>query len=171
MERGAENSGAVVSAHSTKVAFVMHGSQNVWMDSSTDLVYCSLLDVPLPWPTFRHAAGEFERACDFIFKIWPMLHDATWTSLMVSLVAGGFSGALSSVVSQPADSVLTYVAQNNVGGNVGVIEGSALMVEQEGVASLFRGLGSRCVWAGSIIAGQFLLYDVFRTYFGVSGVA
>lgn len=110
----------------------------------------------------------FERACEAIFRVYPNLHDATWTTLLVSLVAGGFSGALSSVVSQPADSVLTYVAQNS-SGNLGVLEGSRIMVEKEGVGSLFRGLGSRCVWAGSIIAGQFLLYDVFRTYFGVNG--
>ena len=58
----------------------------------------------------------FERACDAIFGVWPILHDATWTSLAVSLVAGGFSGCLSSVVSQPADSVLTHVAQNNNNG-------------------------------------------------------
>lgn len=107
----------------------------------------------------------FERACEAIFHTWPFLHDETWTSLMVSLVAGGFSGCLSSVVSQPADSLLTYVAQNS---NVGLLEGSRIMVEKEGVGSLYRGLGSRCVWAGSIIAGQFLLYDVFRTYFGVN---
>lgn len=109
----------------------------------------------------------FERACEAIFHLWPQLHDETWTSLLVSLVAGGISGCLSSIVSQPADSVLTYVAQNSSG--LGVLEGAMIMVQEEGVASLFRGLGSRCVWAGSIIAGQFLLYDVFRTYFGVSG--
>lgn len=110
----------------------------------------------------------FEQACEAIFKLWPVLQDATWTTLAVSLVAGGVSGTLSSIVSQPADSVLTYVAQNS-SGNLGVIEGCRVMVEKEGPGSLFRGLGSRCVWAGSIIAGQFLLYDVFRTYFGVSG--
>ena len=124
----------------------------------------------------------FERACEFIFTQAPVLREATWTSLSVSLMAGAFAGALSSVVSQPADSVLTYVARNG-GGNadndddpksgrrsMGVLEGSLIMMEQEGVASLFRGLGSRCVWASSIIAGQFLLYDVFRTWFGVSSV-
>lgn len=110
----------------------------------------------------------FEQACEAIFRFWPVLQDATWTSLGVSLVAGGISGTLSSVVSQPADSVLTYVAQNT-SDNLGVIQGCRVMVEKEGMGSLFRGLGSRCVWAGSIIAGQFLLYDVFRTYFGVSG--
>ena len=112
----------------------------------------------------------FERACEAIYSVWPFLRDATWTALTVSLVAGGFSGALSSVVSQPADSVLTYVAQNSgEKGSLGVIEGCFLMVEEDGPGSLFRGLGSRCLWAGSIIAGQFLLYDVFRTAFGVSG--
>jgi solute carrier family 25 (mitochondrial phosphate transporter), member 3 len=113
----------------------------------------------------------FERACEAIFHAWPFLHDATWTSLGVSLVAGGLSGVVSSVMSQPADSVLTYVAQNKGTGqsSMGVLEGSRLMIEQEGSGSLFRGLGSRCVWAGSIIGGQFLLYDIFRTYFGVNG--
>eukprot|EP00522_Entomoneis_paludosa_P001373 CAMPEP_0172475728 /NCGR_PEP_ID=MMETSP1065-20121228/70016_1 /TAXON_ID=265537 /ORGANISM="Amphiprora paludosa, Strain CCMP125" /LENGTH=648 /DNA_ID=CAMNT_0013233941 /DNA_START=603 /DNA_END=2547 /DNA_ORIENTATION=+ len=132
----------------------------------------------------------FERACEFIYAGWPFLRDLTWTSLAVSLVAGGCSGALSSVVSQPADSLLTFVAQNgsnNSGATIngervgegkdlspattktmGLIEGCRIMIEQDGPGSLFRGLGSRCVWAGSIIAGQFLLYDVFRTYFHVS---
>jgi solute carrier family 25 phosphate transporter 3 len=113
----------------------------------------------------------FERASAFIFCTWPVLRDETWTSLAVSLVAGGLSGVLSSVVSQPADSVLTYVSQTTTdqrSSGLGVVEGCRTMVETEGVGALFRGLGSRCVWAGSIIAGQFLLYDVFRTYFGVS---
>eukprot|EP00429_Kryptoperidinium_foliaceum_P049920 CAMPEP_0176111940 /NCGR_PEP_ID=MMETSP0120_2-20121206/56214_1 /TAXON_ID=160619 /ORGANISM="Kryptoperidinium foliaceum, Strain CCMP 1326" /LENGTH=582 /DNA_ID=CAMNT_0017446161 /DNA_START=146 /DNA_END=1890 /DNA_ORIENTATION=+ len=103
----------------------------------------------------------FERACDAIYTLSPVLRDATWTALGVSLVAGGFSGALSSVVSQPADSVLTYVSKSN--GNLGFLSAMRVMVEEDGITSLFRGLGSRCVWAGSIIAGQFLLYDVFRT--------
>jgi solute carrier family 25 phosphate transporter 3 len=121
----------------------------------------------------------FERACEAIFSVWPFLRDETWTLLAVSLVAGGFSGCLSSVVSHPADAVLTYVAQNGSdnsgsiskgggGGSLGVVEGCRLMVQEEGISSLYRGLGSRCVWAGCIIAGQFLLYDIFRSYFGVS---
>eukprot|EP00550_Attheya_septentrionalis_P008178 CAMPEP_0198297416 /NCGR_PEP_ID=MMETSP1449-20131203/36799_1 /TAXON_ID=420275 /ORGANISM="Attheya septentrionalis, Strain CCMP2084" /LENGTH=653 /DNA_ID=CAMNT_0043998335 /DNA_START=228 /DNA_END=2189 /DNA_ORIENTATION=+ len=112
----------------------------------------------------------FERASETILTSFPVLRDAVWTSLGVSLVAGGFAGVLSSVVSQPADSVLTYVARQSEGeGNFGFIEGCTLMVEKEGAGSLFRGLGSRCVWAGSIIAGQFLLYDVFRSLIGISG--
>lgn len=110
----------------------------------------------------------FERASDAIFSLYPELRDATVTALGVSLVAGGISGALSSVVSQPADSVLTYVAKRS-GGDLGFFDGFNEMVHEEGVGSLFNGLGSRCVWAGCIIAGQFLLYDIFRAAFGIAG--
>jgi len=97
------------------------------------------------------------------------LRDATFTALGVTLAAGAFSGALSSVVSQPADSILTYVAKNaKIGGELGIIESAQLMVKNEGVSSLFRGLGSRCFWASCIISGQFFLYDIFRNFFGIN---
>lgn len=108
----------------------------------------------------------FERSCELLFALWPVLRDTTWSTLAVSLVAGGLSGVISSVVSQPADCVLTYVSKE--GGNLSVLDAIQQMVAESGPSSLFRGLGSRCVWAGSIIAGQFLLYDIFRTSFGVS---
>ena len=116
----------------------------------------------------------FERICETIYLTYPMLRDATWTALSVTLVAGACSGAISCFVSQPADAVLTYVAQestDNTSGNnkgLGVLEGSRLMIEESGVSSLFRGLGQRSLWAASIISGQFLLYDIFRNYFGVN---
>jgi len=112
----------------------------------------------------------FERASDAIFAQWPELRYATYTALGVSLAAGGIAGVISSIVSQPADSVLTFVAKRGAsGGGLGILDGAKMMVEEDGPGSLFRGLGSRSVWAGCIIAGQFLLYDVFRAYFGISG--
>ncbi|KAL3767454.1 hypothetical protein ACHAWO_012844 [Cyclotella atomus] len=110
----------------------------------------------------------FERVSESIFMTWPVLKDGAMTPLVVSLIAGGIAGALSSIVSQPADSVLTYVTKQSA-GNLGVFEGAKMMVQKDGVGSLFRGLGSRCIWAGCIIAGQFLLYDVFRGMFGITG--
>ena len=104
----------------------------------------------------------FERFCEAIYTYSPMLRDTTSSALGVSFVAGALSGALSSVLSQPADSVLTYVAKNTKENGIGLIEGSRVMVEEEGVLSLFRGLGSRCIWASAIISGQFFLYDIFK---------
>mmetsp|Transcript_1637 Transcript_1637/g.3595 ORF Transcript_1637/g.3595 Transcript_1637/m.3595 type:complete len:619 (+) Transcript_1637:82-1938(+) len=66
----------------------------------------------------------FERASEVIFSVWPELREATFTALGVSLVAGGISGALSSVVSQPADSVLTYVSKQSAGGSLGIVGGA-----------------------------------------------
>lgn len=111
----------------------------------------------------------FERASDIIFTQWPELRIHTCSALGVSLVAGGIAGVLSSIVSQPADSVLTFVAKRSSISRLGILDGAAMMVQEEGLGSLFRGLGSRSIWAGCIIAGQFLLYDVFRAYFGISG--
>jgi solute carrier family 25 (mitochondrial phosphate transporter), member 3 len=37
-----------------------------------------------------------------------------------------------------------------------------------GPRGFFLGLGSRCLWSGSIISGQFLLYDVFKTLLHVA---
>jgi len=111
----------------------------------------------------------FEQASESIFGVWPELRGTTATALGVSLAAGAISGALSSVVSQPADSVLTYVSKQSADGGGGLLDGARTMVREEGAASLFRGLGSRSIWAGCIIGGQFLLYDVFRSFFGISG--
>lgn len=111
----------------------------------------------------------FERACEALFDAFPYLHESVATALGVSLVAGALSGALSSVVSQPADSILTYVAKNKVDNvSFGVLDGGMMMVEKEGVGSLFRGLGSRCLWASAIISGQFFLYDIFRSFLGIN---
>jgi len=107
----------------------------------------------------------FEKASEAIFAAAPYLRDATWTSLTVSLLAGGLSGALSSVVSQPADSVLTYVAQNSRGTtSMSVIEGCRIMIQEEGPGSLFRGLGSRCVWAGKCYKHQYWRCSVCFCY-------
>jgi len=111
----------------------------------------------------------FERACDAIYVTFPNLRGVTYAALGVSLAGGAFSGALSSVVSQPADSILTYVSKNSrEGSDAGIIESAKLMVKNEGASSLFRGLGSRCLWASCIISGQFALYDIFRSFFGIN---
>lgn len=111
----------------------------------------------------------FERACEALFLTWPALRDTTVSSLLVTLTAGALAGALSSIASQPADSVLTYIAKNKrENEDLSVLEGCKLMIEKEGPSSLFRGLWSRSIWASAIISGQFLLYDIFRNILGIT---
>ncbi|KAL1507057.1 hypothetical protein AB1Y20_007919 [Prymnesium parvum] len=94
--------------------------------------------------------------------------------LAVSLVSGALAGVCASIVSQPADVVLSRVAQGDgssetVGRLPGRVSQAALLrqaandiLRKQGVAGLFRGLPSRCLWSSAIIAGQFFLYDVFK---------
>ena len=50
-----------------------------------------------------------------------------------------------------------------------LLKQEALVVYREfGVSGFYLGLGSRCVWSGAIIAGQFFLYDVFKGAFKVT---
>ena len=92
------------------------------------------------------------------------------TSLGVSLLSGVIAGVGAAVVSQPADVVLSKVAQGDgskeqVGQLPGSVNQLALLqqaastiLNRYGLRGLYLGLPSRCLWSGAIIAGQFFLY-------------
>ena len=92
--------------------------------------------------------------------------------LLLTFASGGAAGVLSSVVSQPADSILTYISRLKGSGSdkvdlndpISIVKG---FLEESGAAGLFNGLGSRCIWSGSIIGGQFFLYEIFRNALSV----
>ena len=45
-----------------------------------------------------------------------------------------------------------------------LLQTAALSIyRSRGLPGFFLGLPSRCLWSGAIIAGQFFLYDVFKT--------
>jgi len=77
----------------------------------------------------------------------------------VSLLSGAVAGVSASIVSQPADAVLTRMKDSQSLDAAAVI---SEIWEKRGPQGFFLGLSSRCVWAACIIAGQFLLYDVCK---------
>ena len=117
----------------------------------------------------------FDTCADAILaSLPPGSGDSQVVMLGVSLLSGAIAGVVASCVSQPADVVLTKVAQGEGSSKeVGVLPGgvnqlaqlmttASVIVNKYGVGGLFRGLPSRCLWSGAIIAGQFFLYDVFK---------
>eukprot|EP00977_Amphora_coffeiformis_P000083 scaffold19_cov169-Amphora_coffeaeformis.AAC.8 len=117
----------------------------------------------------------FERFAVALTSTWPDALGSPDVSWLVSLLAGGLSGFVSAAVSQPADSLLTYVSAqkrssktSGQSNTLNLWQGLQQLWMEEGPGALWRGLGSRSIWAGSIIAGQFFLYDIFRTAGGVS---
>ena len=117
----------------------------------------------------------FDSFAEAVFAAYPALAASVATSLGVSLLSGALAGAVSTVVSQPADVVLSKVAQGDgsaafVGQLPGKVNQLALLqqaagviVRNYGLQGLYLGLPSRCLWSGAIIAGQFFLYDVFKS--------
>ncbi len=122
----------------------------------------------------------FDTAADAITAALPPdLAEAAFVSLGVSLLSGAIAGVAAAIVSQPADVVLSRVAQGGEAALEGQLPGDinqfALIVQQAkavnrlfGVKGFFLGLPSRCLWSGAIIAGQFFLYDVFKTAFHIA---
>lgn len=107
----------------------------------------------------------FDYFADFVLDIFPVLAEKVETQLAVSLLSGAVAGVVSSIVSQPADTVLSKI--NKEGGRKGLLEVGGDIYRTEGFAGFFQGLGARCVWAGCIISGQFFLYDVCKSFLGV----
>lgn len=62
----------------------------------------------------------------------------------------------------------TILSRMNAEARPSVMEAVSSILAERGVQGLFVGLGTRCLWSGSIISGQFLLYDVFRNLLHVT---
>eukprot|EP00931_Biecheleriopsis_adriatica_P105195 TRINITY_DN79764_c0_g1_i1.p1 TRINITY_DN79764_c0_g1~~TRINITY_DN79764_c0_g1_i1.p1 ORF type:complete len:647 (+),score=122.80 TRINITY_DN79764_c0_g1_i1:32-1972(+) len=107
----------------------------------------------------------FDYFADFLFDLFPVLAQSVETQLLVSLFSGAVAGLVSSVVSQPADSILTRMNQQE--GRAAFIETGQDILKEQGLGGFFAGLGSRSVWAACIISGQFFLYDVCKSFLGV----
>jgi len=117
----------------------------------------------------------FDSASDVILASLPLeAQQDPLVSLGVSLLSGAIAGVAAALVSQPADVLLSKVAQGPVDASTegqlpGAINQLALLMEearrvvrQFGIGGLYLGIGSRCLWSGAIIAGQFFLYDFFK---------
>ena len=117
----------------------------------------------------------FDTCADAILAALPPgAGDDAAVFLGVSLLSGAIAGVGAAVISQPADVVLSKVAQGDgskdyVGQLPGGVNQLALLqqaaktiIRKYGLGGLYLGLPSRCLWSGAIIAGQFFLYDVFK---------
>ena len=116
----------------------------------------------------------FDSCSDLILAQLPAeARGVALVALAVSLLSGAIAGVAAAVVSQPADVLLSRVARGG-GECMGALPGGVnqlKLLKQEalvvwrsfGFGGFYLGIGSRCLWSGAIIAGQFFLYDVFKS--------
>uniref|UniRef100_A0A0G4G4K4 Uncharacterized protein n=1 Tax=Chromera velia CCMP2878 TaxID=1169474 RepID=A0A0G4G4K4_9ALVE len=121
----------------------------------------------------------FDSFARWFFETFPgvLVGSEETTRLLVSALAGLVAGVCSACVSQPADAVVSFINKGKAAAATGQEEGTLEQGDKGGnkvlaaiksiwkdfgPAGFFFGLGSRCAWSGSIISGQFFLYDAAR---------
>ncbi|KAJ8609897.1 hypothetical protein CTAYLR_005551 [Chrysophaeum taylorii] len=105
----------------------------------------------------------FDTLADAIFALNPTLQTAALSRLAVAFFAGLVAGTVSSLVSQPADAILTKINQGKRPW-----EAAGLIFNQDGIRGFYKGALERCAWAGLVISGQFAIYDALKSLLSVS---
>lgn len=117
----------------------------------------------------------FDVVRNVIFVLNPNLQAALSSALFVSMVSGSVAGVLAAVASQPLDTLFTRVSSRKAEGASSAASPAAMIassfsavMQEDGPVGLFRGVGSRSVFCGTLLALEFLIYDFLRTELHVS---
>jgi solute carrier family 25 (mitochondrial phosphate transporter), member 3 len=78
----------------------------------------------------------------------------------ISTVAGLLAGVFAAVISQPGDTILSKVNQEQ--GDEGAFAQIQRVVRAAGVLGLFSGLSVRILQVSCMVGGQFLIYDAIK---------
>jgi len=89
-------------------------------------------------------------------------------TLLISLAAGLVAGVTGAIVTTPPDNVLTRLSKEDDEADWKDIVRKILQENDGGFLNLFRGVGLRCFYFGSLISLQFFLYDYFKVLLQVS---
>ena len=115
----------------------------------------------------------YDTATQTIAAAFPLSQEGPLASALLSLTGGLAAGVIAAAVSTPADTLLTLSQTPPPPDENGCALEPPSMLQvargslQRDPLSLFNGLLPRCVFFGALIAGQFLLYDEFKSLFKV----
>eukprot|EP00163_Fabomonas_tropica_P008437 TRINITY_DN180_c0_g2_i1.p1 TRINITY_DN180_c0_g2~~TRINITY_DN180_c0_g2_i1.p1 ORF type:complete len:366 (+),score=121.10 TRINITY_DN180_c0_g2_i1:131-1228(+) len=119
----------------------------------------------IPYTMMKFSA--FERTVEAIYKYAcskPKEEYSKGEQLGISFAGGYIAGVFCAVVSHPADTVVSKL--NNVeGATIGSI------VNDLGMAGLWRGLGARIIMIGTLTGLQWFIYDTFKVAMGIPTTA
>jgi len=118
----------------------------------------------------------FDAVCQFIYDRYPAARESLFSALLVSVIGGAISGAISAVVSHPADTVLTSLYSEEGTGATSeedldkgdVVGAMREKIASGGLGSLFVGVGPRVFFAAALLGSEFLLYDYLKVLLQVS---
>ncbi|EEU04061.1 mitochondrial substrate carrier family protein [Dictyostelium discoideum AX4] len=111
----------------------------------------------------------YELANDYLYKYLASSRNIKREDLSdkqrlgVILTTGAISGLVASLVSHPADTILSKINQEKTDG--GATKAIANIIKRLGVRGLFLGVEARCVMVTTLVTVQFLIYDGLKLLF------
>eukprot|EP00184_Porphyridium_aerugineum_P008849 CAMPEP_0184691536 /NCGR_PEP_ID=MMETSP0313-20130426/366_1 /TAXON_ID=2792 /ORGANISM="Porphyridium aerugineum, Strain SAG 1380-2" /LENGTH=634 /DNA_ID=CAMNT_0027149277 /DNA_START=392 /DNA_END=2296 /DNA_ORIENTATION=+ len=129
----------------------------------------SILLKQVPYTVGQFVAFEF--SVKFVKVVADLMlggldHISSTGAALISLSAGILAGVFAGIISQPGDTILSKINQEQS-------EGSALsqivkVARNLGFQGLFLGLGTRLLQVSLMIGGQFLIYDTVKMWCGIT---
>jgi len=152
---------------------VVNGLGTLYAEGGIGTLYSALTPLllrELPFSITKYLV--YDSSTQAIAAAFPLSQEGPLAQALLSLSGGLAAGVIAAAVSTPADTLLT-LSQTPVTDADGCMQEppTILQVAKDALTteplSLFNGLLPRCVFFGALIAGQFLLYDVFKSLFKV----
>jgi len=113
--------------------------------------------------------GAFDAVSDFLYATQPVWKESLSTSLAVSLAAGTLAGVGGAIVSQPLDAAFTRLEAGDDNTKESLVGALASVYRDKGlVDGLYAGVLPRAVFAGTLIALEFVIFEALKRALHVS---
>ena len=107
----------------------------------------------------------FDTSTEYLLQTYPAAREDIRLSLLFSLIGGILGGVAATIVSNPADVVVSELKKAKT--DMSPVEAANILLEQSGPAAFAKGIQLRMVFYSLLVSLQFLLYDAIRIALGV----
>jgi solute carrier family 25 (mitochondrial phosphate transporter), member 3 len=107
----------------------------------------------------------FDTSTEYLLKTYPAATEDVRLSLLVSLIGGTLGGIAATIVSNPADVVVSELKKAKT--DLSPFEAIDILLERAGPAAFAKGIQLRMIFYSLLVSLQFLLYDAIRIALGV----
>jgi len=107
----------------------------------------------------------FDTSTEFMYETFPAAREDIRLSLLVSLFGGTLGGIAATIVSNPADAVISELKKSKT--EMSPMEAVEILKERAGIKAFAKGMSLRMIYYSLLVSLQFFLYDSVRIALGV----
>eukprot|EP00571_Detonula_confervacea_P016521 CAMPEP_0172308074 /NCGR_PEP_ID=MMETSP1058-20130122/8785_1 /TAXON_ID=83371 /ORGANISM="Detonula confervacea, Strain CCMP 353" /LENGTH=942 /DNA_ID=CAMNT_0013020423 /DNA_START=44 /DNA_END=2872 /DNA_ORIENTATION=- len=117
----------------------------------------------IPFNVFKFLV--FDTSTEYMYEAFPAAREDIRLSLLVSLLGGTLGGIAATIVSNPADVVVSELKKSKT--EMSPWEAVERLKERAGLPAFASGMSLRAIFYSLLVSVQFLLYDSVRIALGV----